>query len=270
MGRVTRLAALKSVGAVLLLPACAARNPNALYVGSTRLRENTVIAEIFAGALDERGISVARRFGFADEAAAITALERGDIDVLPAHAPMTPAASGVVWLAPAPAGDACCLVTSQYAAEQYWMLVLSTCASLAPRLRLAATRDFLASGALEGLTRRYGGFKFGKILACESGEQYDALNRGDADVANGIATDAKIGESQLVVLGDDKHFWSHDNIVPAIRAAALHAFPQARHVLNGVSRTLTQYAVQQMNAHLDLLSLQPSDVAQDFLHTHRT
>jgi len=157
------------------------------------------------------------------------------------------------------------MVTSQYAAEQYWLLSLSACSAMAPRLRFAATRDFLAGGTLDGLRGRYGGFKFGKIVACDTIEQYYALNRGDVDVANGFATDAKIGESQLLVLGDDKHFWPRDNVVPVMRAAALRAFPQARHVLNRASRRLTQYAVQQMNAHMDLLSLEPSDVAEDFL-----
>ena len=266
----TRLTALKSVGAVLLLPACASRNAHALYVGSTNSPENTVIAEIFAGALEESGITVARRMGLGDEPAAMAALERGDIDLFPAHSLTRAATNALVWLAPSPADDARCLVTSQYAAEQYWMLVLSTCASIAPRLRLAATHDFLASGALEGLVRRYGGFRFDKILACDNGEQYDALSRGDADVANAVGTDAKIGENQLVVLGDDKHFWPRDNVVPAMRGAALLAFPQARHVLNRTSRALTQYAVQQMNAHLDMLALEPSDVAEDFLRNHRT
>lgn len=261
---------MKSIAAALLLPGCAARGAAALRVGSSNSTQNVVIAEIYAGALERSGISVTRRIGLGNEAALMAALERGDIDLFPGHVRTKTAANRIVSLTPAPVNDVPCLVTSQYAAEQYWALSLSECAAIAPRLRFAATHDFLASGTLDGLRQRYGGFEFAKILACNAGEQYDALNRGDADVANGFATDPKIGESQLLVLGDDKHFWPSNNVVPLMRSSALRAFPQAAHVLNRISRTLTQYAVQQMNAHIALLSLVPSDVAEDFLRSHRT
>lgn len=264
------MTALKTIGAVLLLPGCAAEGAAGLRVGSTNSPENVVIAEIYAGALERSGVRVSRRMGLGADADAMAALQSGSIDLFPAHTGAKALSNGLIRLSPAPVDDTPCLVTSQYAAEQYWMLVLSTCASLAPRLRFAATRDFLASGTFNGLRKRYGGFEFAKIVACDPGEQYDALNRGDVDVANGLATDAKIGESQLLVLGDDKHFWPRNNVVPVIRAAALRAFPQASPVLDRISRALTQYAVQQMNAHLDLLSLVPSDVAKDFLHNQRT
>jgi len=241
-----------------------------LRVGSTNSSENVVIAEIYAGALERSRIPVTRLMGLGDEAAAMTALKRNEVDIFPAHLQNRSTANGVAWLIPAPVNDVQCLVTSQYAAEQYWALSLSECAAIAPRLRFAATHEFLTNGTLDGLRRCYGGFRFRKIAACEGGEQYDALNRGDVDVANGFATDAKIGESQLLVLGDDKHFWPRNNVVPVMRAAALQAFPQASRVMNRISSSLTQYAVQQMNAHLALLSLVPSDVADDFLRTHHT
>ncbi|HKU68704.1 MAG TPA: glycine betaine ABC transporter substrate-binding protein [Candidatus Baltobacteraceae bacterium] len=270
MSRVARATALKLIGAALALPACSTTSARALRVGSTDSSENVVIAEIYAGALERSGIRIARRLRSGDDAALTAALERGEVDLFPAHTRSRAPRTGLVWLAPAPVDDVPCLVTSQYAAEEYYMLVLSSCAAIAPRLRLAATHDFLASGALEGLRRRYGGFKFGKVVACDPGEQYDALNRGDVAVANGIATDPKIAESQILVLGDDMHFWPRNNVVPVMSAAASRAFPHAPRVLDRVSRELTQYAVQQMNAHLDLLSLEPSDVAEDFLRAHRT
>lgn len=269
MRQITRQAAVKSIAAALLLPGCAARGAAALRVGSSNSTENVVIAEIYAGALERSGIGVTHRMRLGDEAAVMAALERDDIDLFPGHVRRR-TANGIVPLTPAPVNDVPCLVTSQYAAEQYWALSLSECAAIAPRLRLGATHDFLASGTLEGLRRRYGGFEFAKTVPCNDGEQYDALNRGDVDVADGFATDPKIGESQLLVLGDDKRFWPSNNVVPLMRSGALRAFPQAAQVLDRISRTLTQYAVQQMNAHIALLSLVPSDVADDFLRSHRT
>ncbi len=144
--------------------------------------------------------------------------------------------------------------------------MLTKGADIARQLRFAATSDFLASGAaLEGLQRLYGGFKFKKVFTFDPGGQYDALNRGDADVANGFTTDPKIVEKQLIVLRDDKRFWPQYNVAPVIRLATIHSHPRVRIVLNRISRMLTEYTVQQLNMRLDLLHMDPHDVAEDFV-----
>jgi osmoprotectant transport system substrate-binding protein len=247
------------------LPSCAAHSSNALRVGSTNSAENTTVAEIYAIALERAGLPVERHMDMGTEPGLLAALLRGDIDLYPAHTPEQKR-DGIIRLAPSPAVDGPCLAASQYSAEEYWLLTLSTCSAIAGRLRLAATADFVAAGGpLDRLRDAYGGFEFKRVTICEPGTQYYALNRGDADVASALTTDAAIVETQLVILGDDKHAFPSPRIAPLIRTAAARSHPRAGAVLDRISRALTQYALREMNRRRSLLNLNAHEVAQDFV-----
>ncbi len=289
---ITRRHSLGLIGAALLSPGCSAKAVNPVRIGSKSSSENVTIAEIYAVALERENVAVGRHMNLGNAASLMAAVQRGDIDLYPEYVrtgvenpyEISPASKsavydavrplyerryGVTWLAPSPVNYSPCLVTSQYAAEEYWLLSLTKCADIADQLRLAATSEFLASGGmLDGLQRLYGGFNFKKGLTFDPGAQHDALSRGDADVANGFTTESKIVEKQLAVLRDDKRFWPQCNVAPVIRLATLHSQPRVRFVLNRISRALTEYAVQQMNMRLDLLYMDAHDMAEDFVDKH--
>lgn len=259
------------IGSALLLPACAPKSiPNAVRIGSTDSDENATIAQIYASTLERAGIPVDRRMRLGDEQTVEAAISRGDIDLYPGLLfANVPTGESTTLLAAAPAAESPCLVTSQYSAEQFWLLRLTKCAALAPQLRLAASPDFLAPGGpLDQLKRVYGGFNFKAVTRCDPGTQYYVLNRGDADVANGDTTDSNIAQTQLIVLSDDKHFWRARHLTPVIRVAALRAHPQMRTVLDRMSRNLTLYALQQLNSKRVVLDMDPRDVAEAFVQRH--
>jgi len=256
-------------------------------IGSKSSGENATIAEIYALALERENIAVERRMNLGSAQSVMATLQRGDIDLYPEYVRTTAknfrAASaapdtfelyeavkslyerryGITWFAPSRANESPCVVTSQYAAERYWLLALTKCASLAGNLRLAATSAFVAPrGPLDGLRRLYGGFKFKAVFAFEPGGQYDALGRGDADVADGFTTDAAIAEKQFIVLRDDKQFWPERSVAPVIRVTTMRSRPRIRSILTRISRSLTEYAVQQLNMRRDLFSMEPHDVAE--------
>lgn len=261
---VSRRRSLAFIGSALLLPSCVPkRSSNAVRVGSTSSDENTTIAEIFAYALEREHIPVERHMRLGDEQSAMAALQRGEIDLYPGL--IAPQTAGIARLAAAPANDSPCLLTSQYTAEQFWLLRLSKCSAIASQLRLACTADFIAPGAaLDGLRKRYGGFHFKAIVMCDPGTQYFRLNRGDADVANGLTTDSNVAQTQLIVLSDDKHFWPQRHVAPLVRIAALRARPRMQAALDLASRKLTLYALQQLNARRVVLDLDPRDAAEEF------
>lgn len=263
MTAITRARALGFCGSALLLASCGSKS-GALRVGSTDSAENATIAEIYALSLERAGVPIQRRMNWGTDANTLAALERGELDLYPGHAGGLPA--GITSLAGAPASDAPCLVTSQYVAEQFWLLTLSECARLAPKLRLAASPDFLMPGGpLEQLRRLYGGFDFKAVIHSDSGTQTYAVARGDAEVANAMTTQPQIAEEQLVILDDGKHFWPKRHIAPVIRIAAVREYPRAAAVLDRLSPKLTQYALQQLNLHRQLLSLEPRDAAEEFV-----
>lgn len=268
---VTRKHSLTLVGAAVVAASCSVKTTGAVRVGSKSSSENATIAEIYALALEREKIAVERQLNIGDSKSVMAALQRGDIDLYPedvrtgrdmlSHERQY----GVTWLTPAPANESPCLATSQYTANEYWLVTLTKCAAIAPQLRFAGSRDFLASGALERLRRLYGGFKFKSVISVDEGAQYDALSRGDADVANGYTVSPRIAEKQLIVLLDEKRFWPQYHVTPVVRIAALHTHPNLRVVLDGASQRLKQYAVQQMNMRLDLLGMDPHDAAEALL-----
>lgn len=265
---ISRSRFLSLTGAALALARCSAKTIGAVRIGSKISTENTAIAEIYAVALERAKISVERHMNLGDAQSVMSALLRGDIDLYPEYI-QTGTRDGVAWLMPSPVNDSPCLATSEYVAEEYWMLTLTACARIAGKLRFAAPAEFLApGGALERLQRLYGGFDFKKVLPLDRGEQYDALGRGDADVASAFITDAEIAEKRLIVLADDKRFWPPYNVAPAMRASVLHAHPRIRPVLDRISNAVTNYTVQQMNMRMKLLYMDPHDVAVDFVDAH--
>ncbi len=138
----------------------------------------------------------------------------------------------------------------------------------APQLRLATIQEFLARpDGLPGLQRLYGGFRFAQVRTYDIALKYQALLEGRADVASAFTTDGEIATDELVVLRDDRHFWSAYNVAPVVRRAALTARPQIARVLNAVSPAITDRAAQTMNAAVEQSQQDPADVAAAFLRS---
>ena len=265
-----RRESLLVLAGVLSIPGCSAQpRSQTIYVGSTNEAQNQTIAEVYAASLEAARLPVRRSMNIGDSATARKAILNGEIDLYPDYGEAPPDAARqnaqLTWLDPAPANDTACLVTSEVTAEQYSLLTIAACAALAPQLRFAADANFLSQGTFARLRHAYGGLRFKQILPFDDGGQYDALNRGDADIANAFNTDARIAEARLIVLKDERRFWQPRHLSPLISSATLHAHPHVRPVLHRVSAALTDYAVRGLNIRLTLLSMDPRDVALDFV-----
>lgn len=149
------------------------------------------------------------------------------------------------------------------------MRLLSQCARAAPFLRLAAIPEFVTrADALPGLKKFYGGFTFKQVRTYDIGLQYDALRRGDADVATAFTTDSQIDTDNLLILEDDKHFWPPYNIAPVVRNQTLQTHPQIAQVLGRVSPLLTDEVVRHFNYAFNVQKADPSDIAAQFVKEH--
>ncbi|HEY1976755.1 MAG TPA: glycine betaine ABC transporter substrate-binding protein [Candidatus Baltobacteraceae bacterium] len=268
----TRAESLR-LGLGLLVAGCGARRTIGLRVASTGVNENAVIAEVYAAALERANIRVERHIGYGDAQSLMGALRAGKIDVFPGYVPEKlryEDHDGVTFLEPSPATEGPCVLTSQVSAERFWLVTLTRCARIAPRLRLAATRDFLApNGGLQKLQSVYGGFHFKSVTVCDDGDQYGLLNLDDADVANGSSTDAQIAQDQLGVLSDPKSCFPASSIAPIIRVGSLDA--RGARVLNRMSQALNEYAVQRLNMQCDLGTFSARFLAEEFViaESHR-
>jgi len=286
----TRARALALTGAALVLPQCG--RSSALRVGSKNFSENITVAEIYAAALETRGFKIDRHMNLGSTQIAMAAIVRGDIQLYPEYTGtalidvlrMPPIRDpkklydtvkreyekrfGLTILTPSPGSNSQGLAVTRTVAKKYNVYTLSQCAQAAPQLRLAAVPEFVArADALPGLQRFYGGFKFKRVRTFDIGLQYEALARGDADVATAFTTDALIAADKLVVLQDDRRFWPPYNIVPVVR---LDSAGVGRHsivpTLDRVNGLLTDTALRRLNVEVDLNKRDPADVASEFIY----
>ncbi|HEY6327607.1 MAG TPA: glycine betaine ABC transporter substrate-binding protein [Candidatus Cybelea sp.] len=285
-----RRRAVALLGAPLL--AGCAFDPNAVRIGSKNFTESFVIAEIYAQALERAGMRVERLFNLGSTQIAIAAMERANIDCYPEYTGtalidvlhLQPIADsgrayavvareferryGIVWLDPSPMNDSQALATTRAISQARRLATLSDVSRAAPQLRLATIQEFLARpDGLPGLQRFYGGFRFAQVRTYDIALKYQALLEGRADVASAFSTDGEIATDALVVLRDDRHFWSAYNVAPVVRRAALAARPQIARVLNAVSPAITDSAAQTMNAAVERSQQDPADVAAAFLRS---
>jgi osmoprotectant transport system substrate-binding protein len=290
---VNRRRALALVAATPAFARCAFGGSR-VRVGSKNFTESFVIAEIYAQALEAAGMRVERLFNLGSTQIAIAAMQRGNVDLYPEYtgtalidvlhlAPIPNSRKaydvvsrlfreryGIVWLQPSPMNDSQALATTRQVAASKGLADLSDVARAAPNLRLATIQEFLARpDGLPGLQRFYGGFHFAQVRTYDIALKYIALAEGRADVASAFTTDGAIAIHSLVVLRDDRHFWSAYNVAPVVRAAALAARPQIARVLNAVSPAITNRAAQTMNAAVEHLQQDPADVASAFLASLR-
>lgn len=287
----TRRRALALVAATPWLARCAF-DPTAIRVGSKNFTESFVIAEIYAQSLEAAGMRVERLFNLGSTQIAMAAMERGNIDLYPEYtgtalidvlhlAPIAhPRAAyavvsqlfkrrySIVWLTPSPMNDSQALATTRAVAARERLATLSDVSRAAPTLRLATIQEFLARpDGLPGLQKFYGGFHFRDVRTYDIALKYRALLDGTADVASAFTTDGAIASDRLVVLRDDRQFWSAYNVAPVVRAASLAARPQIARVLDGVSPKITDRAAQTMNAEVESAQADPADVAAAFLQS---
>lgn len=272
-----------------LLARCSLGSP-AIRVASKNFTESFVIAEIYAQALEAAGLRVERLFNLGSTQIAMAAMRRGNIDLYPEYTGtalidvlhLPPIADsraaydtvsrlfkeryGLIWLTPAPMNDSQALATTRSIAASKRLATLSDVARAAPQLRFATIQEFLARpDGLPGLQRFYGGFRFAEIRTYDIALKYRALLEGRADVASAFSTDGEIASDSLVVLRDDRQFWSAYNVAPVVRGAALDRWPQIPRVLDPVSRRITDRAAQTMNAAVEKDQADPADVAAEFL-----
>lgn len=289
----TRSRLLALIGAALVLPDCGGKGgaSGAIRIASKNFGENIIVGEIYAAALERAGFAVERHMNLGSTQIAMAAMERGDIDLYPEYTgtglidvlhlqPIRDAKLlyervrmqyqeryGMTWLTPSPANDSQALCTTHAVAQKYGMRTLSDCAKAAPQLRLAAVPEFVArADALPGLQKFYGGFKFKDVKTYDIGLQYDALKRGDADVATAFTTDAQIAADDLALLDDDRHFWPAYNIAPVVRNAVLKAHPKIAGVLNALAPKLTTHDLTAMNYLYTVRKEDAAKIAHSFVY----
>lgn len=294
--KLTRLLAGTAVAAIGLgLSACGgdptaapAGEGDTIVVGSAAFGESEILAEIYAQALEAKGIDAKTQLDIGAREAYIGAIQDGSIDLFPEYTgnlllffdPKATATApeeveealeealpeGLEVLDASAAEDKDSLnVTKEFAAKHD----LASIADLADvdGLRLAANPEFKTRPyGLPGLEEVYGikGVKFTAISDGGGPATVKALTSGKVDVADIYSTTPSIIENDLVTLEDPENLIAAQNVVPLIREDAVT--DEVEEVLDAVSAKLTTEELLELNATFagdDKPS--PADVAADWL-----
>jgi osmoprotectant transport system permease protein len=251
----------------------------AIVIGCKQDVEGTVLAEIMAQLLEDRGFVVDRRFSLGGTLICFEALKRGSIDVYPEY-------SGTIEQAilklPGRVSHAQMreLLGAKFKVEMLDFFGFSNTYALAmkrdkaksldlkrisdlkshPELIFGFSNEFKnrADGWL-GLKQAYG--LTAEPKGMEHALTYSALHEGKIDVTDAYSTDGDLKKFDLVLLEDDRHFFPGYLAMPLVRAELNDA---AKRVLEELAGTMTAAEMQSLNQSVqEKKSLR--DVAAQFL-----
>lgn len=94
---------------------------------------------------------------------------------------------------------------------------------------------------------------------------YDALHRGEIDVACGFSTDGRIASFGFRALADDRHFFPHYDAAILARGQLFDRIPALRNLLEKLRGAISEETMRQLNLRVDQDGLTPEIAATEFL-----
>lgn len=299
-----RIIRTRAVGAALMVLALVATacgsgdgsiegDGETVVVSSFNFNESTIVAEIYAQVLEDRGVDVDRQLNLGNREIVKPALESGEISLVPEYlgtltfflggeptadedetydiAVPLAEESNIVLLDPAPAQDKNGFAVTQATADEFGLSAVSDLQGVAGDLRLGGPpecpeRDL----CLPGLESVYG-VTFAEFVPLDSSGPLTrtALDNGEIDVAVVFTTIAWLAADDLVLLEDDQGLQPVENLTPAFNADVLESWGGAdgdvAQALNEVSAALTTEGLTTLNQQADLDGEDPADVARGWL-----
>ncbi|MCO6007592.1 protein kinase [Actinoallomurus purpureus] len=257
-------------------------------VGSANFPESHLLGEIYAQALEAKGIRVIRRFDLGERETYFSQVASGQIQVMPEYNGAlaqsldhtseevnTDEVNGVLrralppqleMLASARAEDKDSVTVSKKTADRYHLRTIADLAPMAGRLVMGGSPEFQTRHqGLVGLRGTYGvGFR--GYQPFETGDRDTMIQQLEKDViqaANLFTTEPAIAENHFVVLADPKHLFSAQNVTPLVYRSALNTAGRA--ALAAVSAKLTTEDLLTMNTKISINKVDPAAVAKDWL-----
>lgn len=295
MSRAVRRIVLAVVALIVVAGCAEAPAPDAqteaIRVGAFDFPESELLAEIYAQALEARGLPVERLGRIGSREVVLPALQLGFIDVVPEYAgsiltfvslgtnePTADSeqtlvelqaaldARGIVALDPSAAQNRNAIVVTKRFAIDHEVRALSDLRSIATDLTMGGPPECPERAfCLVGLSDVYG-LEFGSFVPLPNTSVVaDALRTGEIDVGLLFSTDAALADPDLVVLRDDRGLQPAENVVPVVRASALRKWGSAfTDALDSVSDVLVTTDLAQLNS-LSQSGMGTADLANEWL-----
>lgn len=275
-------------------PAAQAPAGATIQIGSKNFTESLLVAEMYAQMLEANGFTVQRKLNLGATPIAQAAIVGGDIDLYPEYTStgllevlgQEPIAdeAGIIaavrqgyeeqfqltWLEPAPFNNSNTFALTQARADELGLETFSDLAAISGDLRLGGPPEFPErednKAVLEtyGFDPRFSNENFVQLDA--AGLRYEALVRGDIDVAVAFGTDGALAGLGLKPLDDDLNAYPIYQVAPVVRQDTLAANPTIADILNKLSTTLTGETMAALNWEVDGPgNREVPEVAREFL-----
>jgi osmoprotectant transport system substrate-binding protein len=259
-----------------------------VVVGSANFPEDEVLAEIYAQALQAKGVKVTTKLNIGAREVYYPQVKSGAISIIPEYngtlltvevdttstAKTTTAVDAALAaklpstlevLNPAPAQDSDSITVTQATANKYHLKSIADLKPYASSWTLGAPPEFKTrSDGLAGLKANYGlTFKSFDPLDESGPLTLAALTSGKVQAADVFTTTPQIASDHLVSLADPKFNFAAQNVIPLVYKPAMNSTITS--TLNAVDAKLTTSALLQMDVAVIEQKANYSTVAAGFL-----
>lgn len=255
-----------------------------IVIGSANFPESVLLAQMYASALEAKGVKVSTKLNIGSRETYIPALKDGSIDLLPEYngallsyyskVPKASDSQGVydelkgvlpaelMLLEQSAAQDKDTLTVTKETAAKYSLVTIADLAGKSEDLIAGAGPEFKTRRAgMVGLKDVYGlTFKEFKPLDTGGPLTLKSILDGNVDVGNLYSTDPAIVINDLVVLEDPKDLFLAQNILPVITASK--ATPTVTAALNALSAKLTTEGLTAELKKVTVDKMDPAAVAK--------
>jgi osmoprotectant transport system substrate-binding protein len=258
-----------------------------IVVGSANFPENELLADIYAGALEAKGVKVTTKLNIASRETYVPALKNGEINLIPEYtgnfpkyldkdAVVTDEATAIesltkalpdnlVALKPSKAQDKDSVVVTKDTATKYSLTSIEDLKPVAGEIVLGGPPEWKTRpDGVPGLERVYGlTFKEFKPLDAAGSLTVQALKNGQVQAANLFTTDPNIKANDFVVLEDPKSLFGAQNVVPVMSKDK--ATPEVTAALDAVSAKLDTDTLATLVTKVVIDKKDASAVAEEWL-----
>jgi osmoprotectant transport system substrate-binding protein len=269
-----------------------ANSGTTITVGSKNFTEQKVLGEIYAQAFEAAGYTVEKQLNLGDEKTALKALEGGDIDAYPEYTgtallsffgvaadklPKDEAAAydqaregfaekNLTAFEPTPFTSSNEVAVTMETAEENDLQQISDLEPVAGEMTMYGSPECRQRlDCLLGLQQVYG-LDFKRFVPVDLALRHEVLTKGQADVSIVFTTDPQIQREEFVLLEDDKGMFPPYNSTLVMRnEIAEQGGAGLEEIVTKVNEGLTDEAMQELNARVDLDKKTPEAVAGEYL-----
>jgi osmoprotectant transport system substrate-binding protein len=260
-----------------------------VVVGSANFPESQLLGELYAQALEAKGVKVTRKFNIGSREVYYDQVKSGAITVMPEYngallttsvdkssTAVTTADVNAALKAKLPATlsildssqaeDKDSVTVNPQTAQKYNLKSIADLKSVAGQVTIGGPSEFKnREQGLVGLEKRYG-LKFKKFQPFDANAQttlVKLLKNNTIQAADLFTTDPTISANKFVVLQDPQNVFSAQNVTPLIYKSGVDANAQA--ALNAVSAKLTTQDLLSMMTRVVSDKEDADTVAKDWL-----